>query len=105
MDLAVTVGAAQPNTQPLDLPPAVVDEMQPGPAGIGRQTADDDLASVHAQGSPLVRELTPDLLRKGAGICGFFARVLRSPDPDRDGKSRGRRRDDLEQEVTTGEQI
>src|SRR6187402_3993009 len=61
IDVARTIGAAQPNAHPLDFAPAVVDQMQSNAAGIAGQPSNDDFAAVDAQGPPLVRELTPDL--------------------------------------------
>src|SRR5712691_2749 len=101
----LVIDSAHPNAQPLDLAPAVVDQMQSRPSGIAREAADDDLAPVDPQRSLLIRELTTDLEGEATRIGGLFARVLRSPDPDGDRKSRGRRLDDLKQEVASGEQI
>src|SRR5258705_2181660 len=60
VDFPIAVDSAQPNAQPLDLAPAIVDHLQPGPSSIGRQPADDDLASVHSQGPLLTVSLTSD---------------------------------------------
>src|SRR5207249_202711 len=61
MSLAVAVGSAQSNAQALDLAPAVVDQMQPRAAGVGRQPADHDFSPVDAQRPLVVGKLTPDL--------------------------------------------
>ena len=77
--------------------------MQPDSIGIASEPADDDLASVHSQGSLLVGELTTDLLREAAGICGVLERVLGAAQSDVYPNARGGRSDDLEQQVATGE--
>ena len=72
----MSVGAAQPDAQPFDLAPAVVEEMQPDLRAIAGEPADDDLAPVDAQRPLLVGELTADLQRERAGIgrlCGGYA--------------------------------
>ena len=76
LGVAGAIGAAHPDAQPLDLAAAVVDQVQPDPPGIAGEPRNHHLAAVDPQGSLLVRELTPDLQREGAGVGGVFGGIL-----------------------------
>src|SRR5260221_14621253 len=64
------VRAANAEPQPLDLPPAVVDQMQSDSPGTARQPCNHHFAPVDPQGSLLVGELAAELQCESAGIGG-----------------------------------
>ena len=103
--LALGERPPQVDPQSLDLAPAVVQQVQPGPRAVAREPADHHLAAEDAERPPLVRELPPDLERERARLAGFFQRVLLRAELHVDGEVRGWRLDDPEEQVAADEQV
>ena len=101
----VAVVAAQPDAQPFDVAPAVVEEMQPDLPAVAGEPADDDLASIHPHRPLLIGQLAPNLLRKRAWVGRLRQRVGGGSDRDVDAELRHGSRDDLVEEVAARQQV
>ena len=103
--LALAVLAAQPDAQPFDVAPAVVEEMQPDLPAVAGEPADDDLAAIHPHRPLVVGQFAPNLLRKRAWVGGLRQRVGGGSDRDVDAELRHGSRDDLVEEVAARQQV
>ena len=103
--VADAIGAAHPDAESFNVAAGVVDQVQPDAPGIASEPRNHHLAPVNPQGALLVRELTPDLEREGAGVGGLSRGIVAAADGDVETKPRRGGLDHRIQEIATRQQV